>query len=156
MLVELGAAELADLLDRAGVTEAVGHALGNPSLDAQSLGEVASVELSRERLGEHAAQVGGSAELMDFMDLHEVLVFDEVIVVAPSAAAAVAGIAVLFDFDQRDFQCESAMRVDASEMDELVKNIEERAFFRAASARDDAAAGTAELYEMFADDDWFH
>jgi hypothetical protein len=37
---------------------------------------------------------------MNLVDFHKVLVFNEVIIVAPTPAPAVAGVAPFFDFDE--------------------------------------------------------
>ena len=103
--VEPRPAEFADLADGAHFAEAVGHSLGDPAFDAQAFGDVAGVKWLRQFGGQQAAQVGGGAEFVDFVDLRPVLVFDQVVVVATSPAAAVAGVAPLFDFDEHDFEC---------------------------------------------------
>src|SRR4051812_15713838 len=74
------------------------------------------------------------------------------IVVAPSAASSVAGVTVLLNFDEQHFEREAAMWVYSREMDQLIEDIEERALFRAAAARDDAPTCAAELNEMLTND----
>ena len=47
------------------------------------------------------------------------------------------------------------MREDAREVNKLFEHIEQRAPFRAATARDDLPPGLAEFHEMLGDDDGF-
>ena len=101
--VEPGAAEFADGADRACLAKAIGHALGDPPIDAEALGELARVKGLRERCREQAREIGSGAECVRCVDFEEMLIFDDVIAIAIPAAAAVARVAVLFDFDQRHF-----------------------------------------------------
>ncbi len=102
--VEPRTAEFANLANGAHFAEAVGHSLGDPAFDAEAFGQLAGVKGLRQFCGQEAAQVGGGAEDVDFVDLHQMLVFDEVVVVAASPAAAVAGVTPFFDFDEDDFE----------------------------------------------------
>ena len=100
VFVEPGAALLADGFDRAHFAEAVRHALRDRTFDAEALGEVARVKRLGQRGRQQAAQVSRGAELVDFEHANQVLILDELIVVASPAAAAVAGVTPFFDFDQ--------------------------------------------------------
>ena len=83
------------------------------------------------------------------------LVFDFMVIITVAAAAAVTGVTPLFDFHEQDLKCQSLVREDASEMDELFEHVEQRSLLWTAAARDDLAAFALALHEVLADDDWF-
>ena len=87
---------------------------------------------------------------MNVEHLEQLLVLDLMIVVAPPAPPAVARVAPLFDFDERHFERQPAMRKHAREVDQLFEHIEQRSLLRAAAARDDLAARAATLHEVLA------
>ncbi len=155
LLIKPGATELADLFECASVAEAVGHALGNPAVDVEAIGDVARVKGPRQIGRQHAAEVGCRAEFVDGMDFQKVLILDFVVVVAPPTAATVARVAVLFDFDEQHFEREPLVGEDAREVNQFVKDIEQRALLGAAATGNDLAALPFELDQMFADDDRF-
>ena len=153
--VEPRAALFSDLSDRLGFAKAVGHSLGDPAFDAEAFGELAGVERLRQRGRQQAAQVGRGAELVDAVDLDEVLVIHQMIALAPPPSSAVPWVAPFFDFDQRDFKRQPAVREHAREMHELLEHVEQRATLWAAAARDDFAPLATELHQMLGDDDRF-
>ena len=97
--VEQRTALFADLADRFGFAEAVGHALGDPAFDAEAFGELPGVKRLRQRWRQQAAQIGRGAELVDAVDFDEVLIVYEMIILTPSSASTVARVAPFFDFD---------------------------------------------------------
>ena len=58
-----------------------------------------------------------------------------VVVVAITAAAAVSGIAPLFNLYEQDFECQPFVGEDAREVNELFENVEQRSLLWACIAR---------------------
>ena len=83
------------------------------------------------------------------------LIFDEMIVVATPATAAVARKTPLLDFDQHDFERQPAVGEDAREVDQLLEHIEQRTPLRAAASGNDLAAFAMQFHQVFGDDHRF-
>ena len=62
-------------------------------------------------------------------------------------------VAQFLDLYQHDFQRQARVGIDAREVDQLLEYIEHGPLFRAATARDDAAARALLFDEVFAGDD---
>ncbi len=125
--VKPGAAMLADHFHRTHFAQAVGHALGDPPLDAQSSGNVAGMKRIGQPARQQAAELARPAEFVNFEHRDEPLILDLVVARSSPAAAAVARVTPFFDFDQRHFQHQLAMRVDTREVDQLVEQVDKPA-----------------------------
>src|SRR5689334_976367 len=125
LLVEPGAADLADLLECAGFAQAISHALRFPAFDAEAFGELARVKRLRQSGRQQAIQIARQPKFVAAVYLDEVLVLDLVIVVATPSSPSVARIAVLFDLYEQHFKRQPSVGKHAREVNELLEHIEQ-------------------------------
>lgn len=154
-LIEPGAAVFADRFDRTRFAEAVGHALCQPALDAELLGQLTGVKWPRQPPRQESEQINGRMKLVDFQHVDQPLIFDLMIAGSSPPPPPVTRVSPFFDFHQRHFEHQPPIWKNAREMDQLVEQVEQPAPFRALSPLDNAAARAAEFDQHLAGDDRF-
>ena len=123
-------------------------------MDAQAIRDVPGVKRVWQVARQQRKQVARRLKLMNADDGEQPLTFDDEIVASPAAAAAMARIAPLFDFNQRRLQHEPRVRKHPREIDELMEQIEQAALLGTQAARDFLAAGLREPHELLANNEW--
>src|SRR6187401_1700055 len=98
--VEQRSAKLADLANRLHFTERVGHPLRDPPLNPEAFSKLPRVKWLRQCGWQQPAQVGRCAELMRFVNRHEMLIFHQVVIISSPPPPTVARVAPLLDFDE--------------------------------------------------------
>ena len=130
---------LANLFDGPHVPEAIGDALGDPTVNVESFGEMARVKGVGQAIGHEPYKILSGLKRVRFMDLKKLLILDLEIVLPPTPAATVPRVTQLLDIDERHVQGQSRMGKGSCEVDQFVKQVQKLAPLRTQSVSFDSS-----------------